>query len=183
MLISCKTRVWGSLRCSHGWLLGHQRREADYSGDWGDLYSFVTRMKQEARRRGVDLLLVDSGDRVDGNGLVDAEPAPNVKGWTAMSYFSNMPYDVITTGNHELYKYPTANATYARLVSHYGERYVTSNVNVTLLDPSTGQPRSRTLGRRYRKFKTEMGRNVTAFGPLFDFRGKTAFSGALQRVC
>lgn len=93
-----------------------------------------------------------------------------------MSYFSQMPYDVITTGNHELYKYPTANATYARLVSHYGERYVTSNVNVTLPDPSTGQLVSRPIGRRYRKFKTEMGRDVTAFGPLFDFRGKAEAS-------
>lgn len=37
-------------------------------------------MKQEAARKGVDLLLVDSGDRVDGNGLVDAEPPPAVKG-------------------------------------------------------------------------------------------------------
>jgi 2',3'-cyclic-nucleotide 2'-phosphodiesterase (5'-nucleotidase family) len=31
-------------------------------------------MKDEAKRRGVDLLLVDTGDRVDGNGLVDADP-------------------------------------------------------------------------------------------------------------
>jgi 2',3'-cyclic-nucleotide 2'-phosphodiesterase (5'-nucleotidase family) len=79
--------------------MGHQRQEASFSGDWGgplpprsfslqgtdettrlDLYSFVTRMKAEARRRGVDLLLVDSGDRVDGNGLVDAEPEGHVKG-------------------------------------------------------------------------------------------------------
>lgn len=43
-------------------------------------------MKQEARRRGVDLLLVDSGDRVDGNGLVDAEPAPNVKGYARAEF-------------------------------------------------------------------------------------------------
>ena len=100
-----------------------------------------------------------------------------------MSYFSQMPYDVITTGNHELYKWPTANATYARLVSHYGERYVTSNVNITLMNSVTGQQETRPLGSRYRKFRTEMGRNVTAFGPLFDFKGRPlARLGASQQT-
>lgn len=33
-IIACGAR-------SHGWLLGHQRHEADYSGDWGGArYSF-----------------------------------------------------------------------------------------------------------------------------------------------
>ena len=62
-----------------------------------DYYSFVQRMKAEARRRGVDLLLVDAGDRVDGNGLVDAEPSPHPKGYTALDIFSRVPYDVVTT--------------------------------------------------------------------------------------
>lgn len=51
-------------------------------------------MKEEAKRRGVDLLLVDSGDRVDGNGLVDGEPPGHEKGYTAMKFFQEMPYDV-----------------------------------------------------------------------------------------
>lgn len=50
------------------------QRSPDPLPRWADLYSFVTRMKEEAIKRGVDLLLVDSGDRVDGNGLVDADP-------------------------------------------------------------------------------------------------------------
>lgn len=88
---------WGQVNIihttdTHGWLLGHQREEPSFSGDWGDLYSFVNRMKAEAKRRGVDLLVVDSGDRVDGNGLVDAEPEGHVKGWTAMQFFEEMPY-------------------------------------------------------------------------------------------
>ncbi|ORY78038.1 Metallo-dependent phosphatase-like protein [Leucosporidium creatinivorum] len=169
---------WGDVNIisttdTHGWLMGHQRQEAGFSGDWGDVYSFVARMKDEARRRGVDLLLVDSGDRVDGNGLVDGEPAGHVKGWTAMSYFAEMPYDVITTGNHELYKYPVAVATYNKLAKHYGERYVTSNVNLTLND-QRGKQRTVSLGNKYRKFKTEQGRTVTAFGPLFDFKAHAA---------
>lgn len=94
-----------------------------------------------------------------------------------MSYFSEMPYDIITSGNHELYKYPVAVATYEKLAKHFGARYVTSNVNLTLMD-QRGKQRTVTLGERFRKFTSEMGRNVTAFGPLFDFRGVLRPAGA-----
>ncbi|KAM0749330.1 hypothetical protein T439DRAFT_290562 [Meredithblackwellia eburnea MCA 4105] len=162
---------WGEVNVisttdTHGWLLGHQRQEASFSGDWGDLLSFVTRMKEEARRRGVDLLVVDSGDRVDGNGLVDGEPEGHVKGYTALKFFQRMPYDVVTTGNHELYKYPVARSVYENLSKHYGENYVVSNVNITLEEGAESVP----IGSRFRKFRTEMGRNVTALGPLFFFK-------------
>jgi hypothetical protein len=39
--------------------MGSEESEMNASADWGDLYSFVTHMKEEARKRGVDLLLVD----------------------------------------------------------------------------------------------------------------------------
>lgn len=85
-----------------------------------------------------------------------------------MKFFSRMPYDVITTGNHELYKYPVALSTYENVAAHYGSRYLTSNVNITL--PGKGG-RSVPLGNRFAKFRTEQGRRVTAFGPLFCFKG------------
>ncbi|SGY14721.1 BQ5605_C057g12683 [Microbotryum silenes-dioicae] len=168
---------WGDVNIisttdTHGWLLGHQNREPNYSGDWGDLYSFTQRLRHQARARGVDLLLVDSGDRVDGNGLVDAEPIEHAKGYTAMQYFQNMPYDVITTGNHELYRYPVARSVLENLVQHYGERFVASNVDIRITDESS--EKLVPYGRRFRKFRTELGRNVTAFGPLFDFRAHAA---------
>ncbi|GAA5903379.1 Smn1p [Sporobolomyces salmoneus] len=166
---------WGEVNVlsttdTHGWLLGHQRNEPSFSGDWGDLFSFVSRMKDEARRRGVDLLLVDSGDRVDGNGLVDAQPAPDPKGSTALSFFSQMPYDLVTTGNHELYRYPVAKFARETLSEKFGESWVVSNVNITLENGKSGEKEEVLLGNRLRKFETEMGRKVTAFGPLFDFK-------------
>ncbi|GAA5891579.1 hypothetical protein JCM6882_004515 [Rhodosporidiobolus microsporus] len=166
---------WGEINVlattdTHGWLGGHQRNEPQFSGDWGDLYSFVHRLKEEARRRGVDLLLVDSGDRVDGNGLVDAEPSPNPKGYTALSIFSQMPFDLVTTGNHELYKDPVAHYVSTVLSDKYADRWVVSNVNLTTTDADTGEVREKTMGNRFRKFRTEQGRKVTAFGPLFDFK-------------
>ncbi|GAA5953147.1 hypothetical protein JCM3765_007425 [Sporobolomyces pararoseus] len=166
---------WGEVNVlsttdTHGWLLGHQRNEPNFSGDWGDLYSFVSRLKEEARRRGVDLLMVDSGDRVDGNGLVDAEPLPHPKGYTALSFFTQMPYDLVTTGNHELYRYPVAKYAKEVLSEKFGEKWVVSNVNITLENGKTGEKEDVSLGNRFRKFETEMGRKVTAFGPLFDFK-------------
>lgn len=70
---------WGELNVihttdSHGWLLGHQKASApepNYSGTFGDFADFVRYMKEEAVKRGVDLLLVDSGDVHDGTGLSD----------------------------------------------------------------------------------------------------------------
>lgn len=44
---------------------GHQKLsppEPNYSGDWGDWISFAHHMRRQARKRGVDLLLVDTGD-------------------------------------------------------------------------------------------------------------------------
>ncbi|GAA5843361.1 hypothetical protein JCM9279_002078 [Rhodotorula babjevae] len=170
---------WGDVNVlattdTHGWLLGHQRNESSFSGDWGDYYSFVQRMKDEARRRGVDLLLVDAGDRVDGNGLVDAEPSPHPKGYTALDIFSRVPYDVVTTGNHELYKFPVA--SYVSTVMHdkFGDRWVVSNVNITAQDDVSGREVERLLGNRMRRFETEQGREVVAFGPLFDFKAHAA---------
>jgi hypothetical protein len=52
--------------------------------------------------------------------------------WTAMKYFEKMPYDVITTGNHELYKYPVALSVYENLAQHYASRYVVRQRSLVL---------------------------------------------------
>lgn len=87
-----------------------------------------------------------------------------------MSLFRQVPYDVLVTGNHELYKYSAALASYEGLATKTDGHYLSSNVNITL-DTHSGAE-SVPLGNRYRKFKTEMGRSVTAFGTLFDFKGE-----------
>jgi hypothetical protein len=46
----------------------------------------------------------------------------------------------------------------------FGDRYLSSNANITL--PSIG---SVPVGARYRQFRTEQGRRVTSFGILLDF--------------
>ncbi|KAA1094736.1 hypothetical protein PGT21_028987 [Puccinia graminis f. sp. tritici] len=163
---------WGDLNIlhttdSHGHLKSEQP-EPNYSGDFGDFHSFVRRMKEKASQKGVDLLVVDSGDLHDGNGLSDAEPYVHPgtpRGSTSSKIFTRVPYDILAIGNHELYDLPIAQDMHDNFAPSWKGSYLTSNVNITT--SGTSVP----LGSRYRKFVTEQGRKVTAFGIIFHFTG------------
>ncbi|KIO23880.1 hypothetical protein M407DRAFT_15501 [Tulasnella calospora MUT 4182] len=156
---------------THGWLLGHQKfsePEPNASGTLGDLYSFIHHMKELAATRGADLLVVDSGDMHDGNGLSDGFPEGGVNGHETNKIFARMPYDALAIGNHELYKYPITLDVYKNFAPKWKGRYLTSNVNITVVSPS-GQVKNVPVGERYTKFTTSQGRKVTALGVLFKF--------------
>ncbi|KAK1925880.1 putative vacuolar protein [Papiliotrema laurentii] len=151
---------------THGWLLGHQHAtwpEPNYSGDYGSFASFVSHMRFIAEEKGVDLLVVDAGDHHDGSGLVSSSPESAAQ---ADEIFSQLTYDILTIGNHELYSYASAKEIYDHRERWRG-RYLTSNVNITVLQD--GNPVSTPIGERYAKFKSNTGRKVTAFGVIFDF--------------
>lgn len=76
-----------------------------------------------------------------------------------------LTYDVLAIGNHELYKYEAARWIYDRRDS-WGGRYLTSNVNITVEEE--GQWKSVPIADRVAKFQTKAGRQVTAFGVIFD---------------
>jgi 2',3'-cyclic-nucleotide 2'-phosphodiesterase (5'-nucleotidase family) len=158
--------TWGQLNFlhttdTHGWLPGHLL-EPQFSADLGDYVSFIHHMKQQAATREVDLLVVDSGDRHDGNGLSDAT-TPD--GEISERVFMNVDFDIITIGNHELYKAEVAVQEYELVRPHYGEKYVVSNVDI-LVDDEWVQ-----MGEKYRVFQTENQQlNVLAFAFLFDFK-------------
>ncbi|KAA1121573.1 hypothetical protein PGTUg99_032499 [Puccinia graminis f. sp. tritici] len=167
---------WGDLNIihttdTHGWLLGHLKSEypePNYSGDFGDFQSFVLRMKEKAKIKKVDLLVVDTGDLHDGNGLSDAEAIahPGVtRGTTSGKLLAGVPYDILAIGNHELYDLSVAQDMHDNFAPIWKGSYLTSNANIT----TSGQ--SVPIGSRYRKFKTEQGRRVTAFGIIFHFTG------------
>lgn len=159
--------TWGQLNFihttdTHGWLPGHLL-EPNYSADWGDLVSFVSHMRKRADDAGVDILVVDSGDRHDGNGLSDATSPPAIYTETL---FTKLEYDIITIGNHELYQWQNTLQEYNIMRPHYGERYVVSNVDI--LQDGKWVP----MGNKYRRFKTKnQGLNVIGLGFLFDFAG------------
>ncbi|RDB25253.1 hypothetical protein Hypma_007377 [Hypsizygus marmoreus] len=169
---------WGDINIihttdSHGWLLGHQKAsfpEPNYSGDFGDFASFVAHMKEIAIKRDVDLLLVDSGDLHDGTGLSDGFPPGGVDAHDSNKFFSQLPYDLLAVGNHELYIYANALDTHQNFAPVFKGRYLSSNVNITVAD-KRGNPVSVPVGNRFAKFKTRKGRKVTSLGVLFNFMG------------
>ena len=122
-------------------------------------------MHEKADDEGVDLLLVDTGDRIEGNGLYDAS---DPKGKYTLEIFGEQDIDVICSGNHELYKANSSNNEYDETVPNFLGNYLASNLDI--FDPKTGEQRP--LAQRYKKFTTKnQGIRILAFGFLYDFTG------------
>jgi 2',3'-cyclic-nucleotide 2'-phosphodiesterase (5'-nucleotidase family) len=102
----------------------------------------------------------------DGAGLSDAT-SPN--GAISNRIFEEVDYDLLTIGNHELYVTDIAYETFNQFAKVYGDRYVTSNVQI--LNNATRQ--FEYIGKPYRYFTTEHGLRIMAFGVLFNFGGNT----------
>jgi len=79
---------------SQGWVEGHIK-EASYSADWGDVYSFIHHMKHKAHSEGRDLLIVDTGDLHDGTGLSDTT---NPDGKITDEIFKYVDFDLLSIG-------------------------------------------------------------------------------------
>lgn len=169
---------WGDLNFlhttdTHGWLAGHIL-ERQFSADWGDFVSFSEHVRQLADSRGVDLIMVDSGDRHDGNGLSDASKHDGSK---ALPIFCEADYDVVTVGNHELYRGAAARQEVRRIRKRYGERYVVSNVE--LVSGQSWVP----MGAKYRLFTTKnQNKRVLALGFLFNFVGNDKLVTRVTKV-
>lgn len=122
-------------------------------------------MREKADFMGVDLLLIDTGDRVEGNGIYDGSTP---KGKYTYNIFREQEIDVITTGNHELYQTDAADREYEQTVPNYKGNYLASNLDYIL--PKTGEQVP--MAQRYRIFTTKnLGIRVLAFGFIFDFTG------------
>ncbi|KAH8816805.1 Metallo-dependent phosphatase-like protein [Xylogone sp. PMI_703] len=158
---------WGNLNFlqttdTHGWLAGHLQ-EAQYSADWGDYISFAERMQEKADQEGVDLIIIDTGDRVDGNGLYDASTP---KGRYTYDIIREQHIDVLSTGNHELYKVDTTAREYEQTVPNFKGHYLASNLDYILPDTKEQVP----MAQRWRKFTTKnQGIRIVAFGFIFNF--------------
>ncbi|GKZ73009.1 hypothetical protein AnigIFM60653_005151 [Aspergillus niger] len=157
---------WGELNIihttdTHGWLEGHAN-EVNYGADWGDLISFVTHMRDKADRLGVDLLVVDTGDIVTGNGLSDVS---DPEGQVSNPIFRYLDYDLLTVGNNDLYNASVTERIQWDIADYYTERYLTSNVLVERDDKNIS------IGEKYRYITTKHGLRIMAFGfTLQDFK-------------
>lgn len=150
----------------HGWHAGHLL-EASYSADWGDYIDFAGRLREKVEAAGQDLLVIDTGDRIEGNGLYDSsEP----KGKYLFDILKEQHIDLICSGNHELYKKNASENEYFVTVPAYKDNYLASNLDI--LDPRTGDIVP--LAPRYKKFTTKkQGIRIMAFGFLYDFQGNS----------
>ena len=179
---------WGQLNFlhttdTHGWHAGHLQElvvpthtllfsanrasRPSFSADWGDYISFAQRLHEKADNEGVDLLLIDTGDKIEGNGLYDASQP---KGKFTLDIFAQQNIDVICSGNHELYKNHSSYDEYDTTVPNFSNNYLASNIDI--FDAKTGERKP--LAQRYRKFTTKnQGIRILAFGFLYDFTGNS----------
>lgn len=148
---------------THGWHAGHLL-EPSYAADWGDYIDFAGRLREKLEAEGKDLLLIDTGDRVEGNGLYDAsEP----KGKYTFDIFKQQDIDVLCSGNHELYEQNSSENEYLITVPAFKDNYIASNIDIH--DPESGKLVP--LAPRYKNFTTKVqGRRVVAFGFLYNFQ-------------
>ncbi|TKY90835.1 hypothetical protein EX895_000833 [Sporisorium graminicola] len=179
---------WGDLNMLHstdvhGWFQGHRKLsppEPSYSGDWGDWASFASKMTTKARREGRDLLLIDTGDLHDGNGIADGFPPYNkdepggkeaVDGHVSDQIFAMVDYDLLTIGNHELYNYTVAKDVYQNFVPQWGGRYMTSNVKIALPHPDAPNASYAPIGSLFKTLVTPVqGLKIMSYGIIFDFK-------------
>ncbi|KAK7191454.1 hypothetical protein DPSP01_002945 [Paraphaeosphaeria sporulosa] len=148
----------------HGWWGGHVQ-EASFSADWGDYISFAKHLRDRADADGSDLLLIDTGDRIEGNAIYDSSKP---RGKFTYEIAKKQNIDLICSGNHELYKAESADGEFFHTVPDFKGNYLASNLDI--INPNNGQRQP--LAPRYKKFKTKnQGIRILAFGFIFDFTG------------
>lgn len=148
---------------THGWYLGHLNQK-QYSADWGDFYSFHSNLLNSLNNDEKDLLLIDTGDRHDGNGLSDLS---NPNGLLSSKIFKYLNYDLITIGNHELYNENISTFEFEYLVPYYGEKFISTNVKYLNNNNEWVVFGNNT----YRYFQTNINNyNILSFSFLFDFK-------------
>lgn len=122
-------------------------------------------MREKIEAQGRDLLVIDTGDRVEGNGLYDSSQPQGVY---LSEILRHQHIDVMTSGNHELYKHNTSEAELQVTVPNFRGSYLASNIDI--IHPETEELVP--LASRYKKFTTkQQGIRIVAFGFLFDFTG------------
>ena len=157
------TLPWGDINFLivtdvHSWIAGHSHPDHDpmLDANYGHLLSMHEHLAAAAAATGRDFFFVDNGDLNDGTGFSRKPPA------ALIPLLRRMPFDALTTGNHELYENENIDflAQPGGFIDSWGGRFLTSNTE----NATTGEP----LGARYRILNGTSGRRVLAFGFLYN---------------
>jgi hypothetical protein len=136
-----------------------------FSADWGDYISFAKHLRDKADADGSDFLLIDTGDRIEGNAIYDSSKP---RGKFTYEIAKEQSIDLICSGNHELYKAESADGEFYHTVPDFKGHYLASNLDI--INPETGKRQP--LAPRFKKFTTKnQGIRILAFGFIFDFTG------------
>ncbi|CCF56992.1 hypothetical protein KAFR_0B06950 [Kazachstania africana CBS 2517] len=149
---------------THGWL-GSHRLQRDYDADWGDFISFLELFDRNRMNEYQDLLIIDTGDKHDGNGLSDGT---RPLGMISTHIFNQVDYDLLTLGNHELYTPETAIFEYysTAMSKKFRHKYISSNVEF-LHDKKDYVP----FGNKYVYFETPKNRlRILSLSFIFNVR-------------
>ncbi|KAG8879323.1 hypothetical protein FRB98_005719 [Tulasnella sp. 332] len=151
----------------HSWYLGHQKDD-DISKSWN---------ADIGDELGQDLFFVDTGDQTHGGGLSDAEES--VPGAATLKIQAQMPYDVMTPGNHEL-EHPDIAKNLYNVIRDLGpeaHKYLASNVYINIshaLRPLASQYRIWHPTWNNSGGQEVHGHKVTALGLMFDPKKRAA---------
>ncbi|KAI5960095.1 uncharacterized protein KGF55_004818 [Candida pseudojiufengensis] len=119
-------------------------------------------MRELAKKQNQDLLLIDSGDKIDGSGISDIS---KIHGQYSTPIFVKQNYDILTIGNHELYLLESSIQEFKAVQEYFPDNYITSNVEFN--NNGTFVP----FGSKFKYFETEIKKTrILAFGFLFDFK-------------
>jgi 2',3'-cyclic-nucleotide 2'-phosphodiesterase (5'-nucleotidase family) len=138
----------------HSFIGGH-KHEPDRNADYGDVVSFYEQLKAYCNSQGSDLFFVMNGDWIHGTGL-----AMDGNASALVPLLNQMPWDVITVGNHEAYNSAVVEIMRDEMIPNFGvDRFVTSNV----LASDTMEP----FGSRYRVLQGT-NNTVLVFGFMYN---------------
>ncbi|CCE61699.1 hypothetical protein TPHA_0B00270 [Tetrapisispora phaffii CBS 4417] len=148
---------------THGWLGSHLTQK-NYDADWGDFITFIDLFKSKRLLEDQDLIVIDTGDKEDGNGLSDASFPRAIN---SSRIFNELDYDLLTLGNHELYNgaITTQEYKYTAMSNKFKDKYVSSNVEY-INDSGEAVP----FGKKFVYFETQNSKTrILSLSFLFDF--------------
>jgi 2',3'-cyclic-nucleotide 2'-phosphodiesterase (5'-nucleotidase family) len=143
----------------HSWVGGHPS-EPSLDATYGDVLSFCEHLQRYAEEHDQDVWLIQNGDWIDGTGLaMDGDPSHLVP------LIEKMPFDIVNTGNHELYRNSVVDYMIrpGGYIDWWGDRYLSSNVYVKDAHGRKKAP----LGNQYAVLEGKHSK-ILVFGFLYD---------------